>query len=48
MRTGEVIRQHTTPEALARQVLSLAADEYQRASESTDDCEPCQESKPDH
>ena len=47
MRTGEVIRQHTTPEALARQVLGPSADEARQVRESIDDCEPCQESKPD-
>ena len=45
LRSGEVMRQHTTPEALARQVLSLSADEAKRVRESIDDCEPCQESK---
>ena len=47
VRSGEVMRQHTTPEALERQVLSLSADEARRVRESLDDCEPCQESKPD-
>ena len=41
------MRHHTTPGALACQVLSLSADETQRVRESIDDCEPCQESKLD-
>ena len=47
VRSGEVMRQHTTPEDLARQVLSLSPDEARRVRESIDDCAPCQESKPD-
>lgn len=47
LRSDEVMRQHTTPEALERQVLSLSADEARRVRESLDDWEPCQESKPD-
>lgn len=46
MRTGEVIRQQTTPEALARQVLSLSADGARRVRVSIADCEPYQEGKP--
>ena len=47
VRSGEILRQHTTPDDLARQVLSLSADEARRVRESIEDCEPCQESKPD-
>lgn len=36
VRSGEVMRQRTTP-----------ADDARRVRESIDDCEPCQESKPD-
>ena len=46
LRTGEVIRQHTTPEALARQVLSLSADEARRVRDAIAECEPCQENMP--
>ena len=46
VRVGEVMRQHITPEALARQVLSPSADEAKRVRESIDDCEPCQDNKP--
>ena len=47
VRSGEVMRQHITREALASQVLSLSADETRRVRGSIEDCEPCQESKPD-
>ena len=47
IRIGEVTHQHTVPETLARQVLSLSADESKRVNESIEDCEPRQESKLD-
>ena len=46
LRSGEVMRQHTTPEELAQKVLGLSAAEAKQVRESIDDCEPCQESKP--
>lgn len=47
LRTREVMHQHVSPEELARKVLVLSAAEARHVRESINDCEPCQESKPD-